>query len=218
MAEPPATVTGSEAGEVSTTRMEAFSDGVVAIAATLLVIELKAPAPGEGLGHALREEGPSMAAFAVSFITILIFWVNHHALFATVHHVDRGLLFLNGLLLLAITFISYPTAVLGPALRDGTSAHAAALLYALVLAAAATLFTVLRIYLRARPRLLRPEARPRAATAVRRSLVGPFLYLLTAVVALVSAPAALAVAALVAVFFTLPPRGGKRPANAAPQT
>ena len=208
MAERSAAVTDRQvADEVSTARVEAFSDGVMAIAATLLVMELQAPAPGENLGHALREEAPSVAAFAVSFITILIFWVNHHALFGAVHHVDRGLLFLNGLLLLSITFVSYPTAVLGRALQEGSSARGAAVLYALVLAAAATLFTGLWTYLRARPHLLRPEMRPRAATAIRRSLVGPFLYLLTALVALVSAPAALAVAAVVAVFFALPPRG-----------
>jgi uncharacterized membrane protein len=207
VAERSATVTGREVADgVSTSRVEAFSDGVMAIAATLLVIELEAPAPGENLGHALREEGPSIAAFAVSFITILIFWVNHHALFGAVHHVDRGLLFLNGLLLLSITFVSYPTAVLGRALQEGSSSQGAAVLYALVLAAAASLFTGLWIYLRTQPHLLRPDKRARAASAIRRSLVGPLLYVLTALVALVSAPAALAVAALVAIFFTLPPR------------
>jgi uncharacterized membrane protein len=76
-------------------RLEAFSDGVIAIAATLLVIELAVPSGGEDVWHAIRHELPAMAAFAVSFLTILIFWINHHALVAGVRRVDRGILLLK---------------------------------------------------------------------------------------------------------------------------
>jgi uncharacterized membrane protein len=193
------------APEPTTARLEGLSDGIIAIAATLLVIELAVPAAGEDVGHALREELPAIAAFAVSFLTILIFWVNHHALFRAVARPDRGVQFLNGLLLLGISFLSYPTAVLGRTLQAGPYERSGAVFYALVLAGTSGLFAGLWVYLAARPQLLAPWARPGAAAAVRRSLVGPGLYLLAALVALADAPVALAVVALVALYFALPP-------------
>jgi uncharacterized membrane protein len=186
----------------TTARVEAFSDGVIAIAATLLVIELAVPAAGEDVGHALREDLPAFAAFAVSFLTILIFWVNHHALFGAVARVDRGVQFLNGLLLLGISFVSFPTAVLGRSLQAGAYDRSAAVFYALVLAGTSGLFAGLWA---ARPHLLEQWARPGVAAAVRRSLTGPCLYLLAALVALADARVALAVTALVAGWFALPP-------------
>jgi uncharacterized membrane protein len=195
---------------MKTSRLEAFSDGIIAIAATLLVIELAVPPAGEDVWHAIIEELPSMAAFAVSFLTILIFWVNHHALFAAVSQVDRGLLFLNGLLLLGISFISFPTAVLGRAIQGGAYAGSAAVFYVLTLAVTSAVFTAIWIYLRAHPHLLEPERRDGAGTAIRRSLAGPVLYLVALLVALISAPAALVVAAGVAIYFALPPRTSDR--------
>jgi TMEM175 potassium channel family protein len=97
----------------TTGRAEALSDGIIAIAATLLVLELHVPEVGEDVWLSLAHQLPSLAAYAVSFLTILIFWVNHHALFHAVARVDRTLLFLNGLLLLGISFVSFPTAALG---------------------------------------------------------------------------------------------------------
>jgi uncharacterized membrane protein len=191
----------------STTRLEALSDGIIAIAATLLVIELTGPAPGAPVWPAIRDELPSIAAFVVSFLTILIFWVNHHALFAGVNRTDRGVLFLNGLLLLGISFISFPTAVLGRALGDGHYAGSAAVFYAAVLALTSGTFTALWAYLRAHPQLLEPAVRLRATAALRRSLVGPVLYLVALLVALVNAAAALVVVALVAAYFARAPRG-----------
>jgi uncharacterized membrane protein len=207
------TETGAQLSPVrlTTGRLEAFSDGVIAIAATLLVIELNPPAPGEQLWEAVAHELPAMAAFAVSFLTILIFWVNHHALFAGVRRADRGVLFLNGLILLGISFISYPTAVLGQALQTETHAGPAALLYGLVLLATSAAFTVLWAYLSRHPQLLHPGVQP--ASALRRSLAGPLLYGLASITALVNAAVALVVVALVAGFFALPPRWrGRGPA------
>jgi uncharacterized membrane protein len=98
---------------VSSARLEAFSDGVLAIAATLLVLELHVPDAGQDLGAALLAQWPSYAAYAVSFATIGIIWVNHHALFVHVRQVDRTLLFLNLLLLMVVSLIPFPTAILG---------------------------------------------------------------------------------------------------------
>jgi uncharacterized membrane protein len=191
---------------LSTTRVEAFSDGVIAIGATLLVLELHVPEAGQDVWGALAHQWPSLAAYVVSFSTIVILWVNHHALFHAVERVDRVVLFLNGLLLLGISFLSFPTATLGRALESGEFERSGAVLYALTFALTSGCFTALWAYLHRRPDLLTPWARPAAGAALRRSLLGPGLYLVSLLVALVSAPAALVVAAVVAVYFTRTPR------------
>jgi uncharacterized membrane protein len=175
------------------------------------VLELHVPEPGGDVWGSLAHQLPSLAAYAVSFLTILIFWVNHDALFHAVARVDRTLLFLNWLLLLSVSFISFPTATLGGALEGGAYDRSAAVLYTLTLAVTAACFSGLWRHLQAHPELLAQTARPRAAAALRRSLVGPVLYLVAAVVALVSAPAALVVAAGVAGYVTLAPRHLRRP-------
>ncbi|MEV0001025.1 TMEM175 family protein [Micromonospora sp. NPDC050980] len=187
-------------------RVEALSDAIIAIAATLLVIELAVPAAGADVGHALLEEVPAFLAYGVSFLTILIFWVNHHALFGIVRRVDRPLLFLNGLVLLGISFISYPTATLGRALQAGVHDRAAAVFYAAVLCGTASAFTGIWCYLRFRPRLLSETARGAVQGALRRSLAGPGAYAIAALVGAANAALGLALCALVAAYFTLAPR------------
>jgi uncharacterized membrane protein len=191
----------------ATGRLEAFSDGVLAVSATLLVLDIKTPEAGDGgsiwlfLGHQL----PTLAAYVTSFLTILIFWVNHHALFHSVMRVDRLSLFINGLMLLAVSFISYATSVLGHALQSGQHDNQAAVLYALTLAVASTCFTFLWSHLGTHPELLRPGARAGATRALRRSRVGPVLYLAASAVALLSAPASLSVDAVIALYFAVLP-------------
>ncbi len=106
-------------------RLEAFSDGVFAIAITLLVLELKVPdvkgAGDAGLGPALLALWPDYLIYAVSFATIGIMWLNHHALFQNVKTVSYALLVCNLLLLLAVCFLPYPTLVLGRYGPTGTT-------------------------------------------------------------------------------------------------
>ena len=109
-----------------TARLEAFSDGVFAIAITLLVLELKVPL-GAGLARQLADLWPSYLSFALSFVTILIMWVNHHASLHNLEHADARILFANGFLLLTVTFVPFPTAVLAAHLADGDARVAAAL-------------------------------------------------------------------------------------------
>ena len=101
------------------TRVEAFSDGVFAIAITLLVLTVAQPSTYSDLAHELANQWPSLAAYIVSFAVIGIMWINHHSVFMHLQHVDRGLLYLNLLLLMTVAFLPYPTGILGQALAKG---------------------------------------------------------------------------------------------------
>jgi TMEM175 potassium channel family protein len=102
----------------SNTRLEAFCDGVFAIALTLLIIDIKVPAP-EGIGTtrelwlALRHLGPSIFAFVLSFAIILITWVNHHRFFRLLNKSSGSFVYANGFLLLTVVFMPFPTALVG---------------------------------------------------------------------------------------------------------
>jgi uncharacterized membrane protein len=99
-------------GRLRGDRVQALSDGVFAVAMTLLAVDIKLPAdlPNEAaLWRALWLMVPALAAWIVSFAFVLTFWVNHHYFFASLKQVDRGLLWLNGLFLLTITLIPFPT-------------------------------------------------------------------------------------------------------------
>jgi uncharacterized membrane protein len=114
-----------------TGRVEAFSDGVFAIAITLLVLELKVPsadqsADGRALGNALLRLWPSFAAFLTSFGAILIMWMNHHGVFRMVQRVNGPFLISNGFLLLTVTFVPFPTAILASHIQGPSSTIAAA--------------------------------------------------------------------------------------------
>jgi uncharacterized membrane protein len=98
-------------------RVEAYSDGVFAIAATLLILEIRVPsvdphAPLAALVHELAGLWPSYLAFVISFGTILVIWVNHHGAVRLLHKTSNAFLYANGLLLLTVTFIPFPTALL----------------------------------------------------------------------------------------------------------
>jgi len=103
--------------EKETSRVEAFSDGVFAIALTLLILGIKVPdldnfASNVKLFHALVNLWPSYFAFILSFTAVLIMWINHHGFFKYLKKINSAFLFTNGFLLLTVTFINYPTAVL----------------------------------------------------------------------------------------------------------
>ena len=111
------------------TRLEIFCDGVFAIALTLLIIDIKSPAP-EGIGTtrelwlALRHLGPSIFAFVLSFAIILITWVNHHALFKLVNKSSPSFIYANGFLLLTVVIMPFPTALVGEYLLTDHAAPA----------------------------------------------------------------------------------------------
>jgi len=119
-------------------RLEAFSDGVFAIAITLLVLDLAVPPRDQvrtgGLGSALAHQWPSYFAYLVSFLVIGIIWVNHHTFMNKLARVDRAMLFLNLLLLLFVVFLPYPTGIVADYLKvGGWDAKVAVALYGAVM-------------------------------------------------------------------------------------
>lgn len=118
-------------GEVGTQRIEAFSDGVFAIAITLLIIEIAVPhvEGDQSLGEALKNLWPSYFAYVLSFISIGIYWANHHTFFKFFHATDHGFLMLNVLFLMCVAFLPFPTAVLGDYLDNDNQRDAAVTLY-----------------------------------------------------------------------------------------
>ena len=119
---------------MSKSRVEAFSDGVFAIAITLLVLTIAEPSDYGHLGSQLWDRWPSLAAYVVSFLVIGIMWLNHHSVFNHFERIDRPLVYLNQLLLLTVVFLPYPTGVLGEALRQGEGTQVAALVYTVTMA------------------------------------------------------------------------------------
>jgi uncharacterized membrane protein len=103
--------------EKETSRVEAFSDGVFGIALTLLILGIKVPdlsnlASNDKLFTSLINLWPSYFAFILSFAAVLIMWINHHGFFKYLKRINSAFLFANGFLLLTVTFINFPTAVL----------------------------------------------------------------------------------------------------------
>jgi uncharacterized membrane protein len=190
---------------METSRVEAFSDGVFAVAITLLALDLK---PGEGstLGEQLiaRTAVAHYAAYIVSFLVIGIIWVNHHSVFRLVARVDRTLLFLNLTLLLFVAAIPFPTALLAEHLTEGADSHPAAFAYSAVMFLMGLSFGVLWWWVVHGGRLLErqlPRADERAA--LRRFTIGNLAYLALMGVALVSAPITLAGHFVVAIYYVL---------------
>ncbi len=190
-----------------TNRTEAFSDGVLSIAITLLVLDLVVPARDTlkgSLAHALGHEWPALFAYVASFLAIGIIWVNHHAVFALIGVVDRLVMFLNLLLLMCVAAIPFTTALLSEYLTaGGPDGRTAALIYSLVMLAMALCFSALYGYVARRPALLAQEVDP---VVVRRSLIrftviGLTLYGLTIVVALISAIACLTLHLIIALYY-----------------
>ena len=125
-----------------TTRLETFADGVMAIAITLLILEVHVP-PNEGsLTTALALEWPSYAGYVVSFLTIGIIWVNHHQMFKMIGRVTHGFLMLNVIFLMAIAFLPFPTALVADFIRVPDSRTAATVVYGLNMIAIAVMFNV----------------------------------------------------------------------------
>jgi uncharacterized membrane protein len=184
---------------VSTSRLEAFSDGVFAIAATLLILGVHQA--GGPLGHALLHSWPSYVAYAVTFVTIGIIWVNHHTVFGQIDRVDRRLLLVNVIFLMLVAFIPFPTGLVADHFHGG-GLEAAALAYGATLTLTAVTFNILWFYASHGNRLLKRNADQRIVSGISRSyLPGPFIYLAATLVALASPLASVIMYAAIALFY-----------------
>jgi len=189
----------------ATGRIQAFSDGVFAIAITLLVLDLHVPPRGDGhsLAHDLGHEWPSYAAYVVSFLVICIIWINHHQVLDTLRVVDRPVLFANLALLGVVSAIPFPTRLLAEYLTAGWDGSVAAAVYGATMLAMSIAFTTLWVLVtREEAALLHEHVDAgQARRAVRRFSFGLLVYLMTIVVAFASAPAALVLHGLIAVYY-----------------
>ena len=178
--------------EKETGRLEAFSDGVFAVAITLLVLNLHLPGASlsDGdLGGQIFAQWPTFAAFVTSFATIGIMWINHHRLFTHIKRVDTPLMLLNLLLLMMIVFVPFPTALLAEYTVQPNQ-HLAAFLYCGTFIVLAICFNLLWRYASYKNRLLDKKADPEAVQAITRQYqFGPLFYLIAFGLAWVYVPA-----------------------------
>jgi uncharacterized membrane protein len=204
---------------VSTGRLEAFSDGVIAVAITLLVLNIGVPSFAEtkhhGLAHALWRNWPVYAAFLTSFLTIGIIWINHHVAIRRLREPDHAILFLNLLLLMSIAVLPFATSLMAAYLRESRGQHLAAAIYSGAFLVMAVFFATLnRHILIVKPHRLReplPEARRRQILA--RSISGVIPYAIATALAPLSAYVTVAICAALGVFYALPiASGGGDPA------
>jgi uncharacterized membrane protein len=196
-----------------TGRLESFSDGVFAVAITLLILDVKLPVADlsdPGLWKAMLGQGPRLIAFVTSFFTIGIVWINHHRLFAHIKRTDTGLLLINLLLLFVVVVIPVTTALLAGYLQRPDQ-HAAAVLYSATFFLLACCVNGLWRYASYRNRLLGHEVDQDAVRAIHRQyLFGPVLYAIAFALAWFNSTACTILELLLALFFALRPRPPRR--------
>jgi uncharacterized membrane protein len=187
---------------MSTARLETFSDGVFAIAATLLILEIRLPDDGGSVTHGLLHAWPSYAAYAISFLTIGIIWVNHHTVLEQIGRVDRTFLFINVVFLMIVAFSPFPTRVVAEHLRHGSKP--AAFAYGLTFTLMAISYGVMWFYAAAGRRLIDEGADQRVVSGISRSFApGSFIYAAATLSSLLSAYLAIALYAAIALFYVL---------------
>lgn len=200
------------AGEPSrseTSRLEAFSDGVFAVAITLLALDLSVPRvallhPGHDLAAALVAQWPAYLAYGLSFLTILIIWANHHTIFRFIKSADHPFLLLNGLLLMIVTAIPFATSLLADYLLE-PDRKTAQVVYSGVSLVMALTYNRMWAYASHRGRLLDPHADQGMVRAISHQFsFGPPLYVIAFALAFVSAELSLALCIALAIFFALP--------------
>ncbi|HEY6254855.1 MAG TPA: TMEM175 family protein [Xanthobacteraceae bacterium] len=194
-------------GELRLTRIEAFSDGVFAVAVTLLVLDLKVPvlqdhADVRELGQALLDQLPKFVSWLISFVIVCKFWLNHHHVLGLARHADYGFVWLNSIFLLGQSFIPFPTAMVGEYPGNPLAVSFFGCVFAL------NTFLFMGLHAHIERRLIKPElAALQDPHGFRKGLVGPLSYLIGAAAAWVYTPAAFVIYALTPIFYITPPQG-----------
>ncbi len=194
---------------METNRLEAFSDGVFAIAITLLIIEVGIPEGHDPLAQRLLDQWPSYLAYALSFATIGVMWANHHNIFAIVDRASHGLVIANLALLLVVAFIPFPTKVLGEHLHGEISfgdARTAALLYNGTFFIMAVAYNTMWQVAAWKNRLIKPGCEAKAAAVSRTYWPGSPAYIVAIVVAFFSPIGSIVVNTIVMFLYGLPIR------------
>jgi uncharacterized membrane protein len=210
-----ATAGGETQHQVGTNRLESFSDGVIAVAITLLVLGITTPnahlTPHETLGHQLGHQWPQYAAYVVSFMTIGIIWINHHAMIARLRQADHSILILNLLLLMTIGVLPFATGVMAAYLREPNGQSLAAGIYSGAFLLMSVAFAALnRHILLARSHMMSSELPlDERRRILLRSVTGLGPYLVATLLAFVSSYLSLGICAAVALFYALPIASGQ---------
>jgi TMEM175 potassium channel family protein len=191
-----------------TQRIEAFSDGVFAIAITLLIIEIGVPhvGRGESLADALGDLWPSYSAYVLSFVMIGIYWANHHSFFRLFVRTDHYFLLLNVFFLMTIAFLPFPTAVLGEYLDDSEHRDTAVRLYALGLLLPAAGWFVVWLYARSRELVDDRLAPEYTRFLTMQYALSNALYAVALLISFIDAWAALVIVVGLTFLYLLPPR------------
>jgi uncharacterized membrane protein len=200
---------------MSKTRVEFFSDGVFAIAITLLVLEIGVPNGPDGtLWHDLKDQWPSYAAYLVSFFVIGIIWINHHGIFDHIKKVDYGVLYINLAVLATVAFLPFPTALLAEHLRSGADEEVAAAVYAGSMALMGVSSGALWLYISRHPNLHGPSLTQEVIERTNHlALIGGPAYLLAIAIAFISPALTLVISAAVAGFYAIVGRHREPPGD-----
>lgn len=188
-----------------TSRIEAFSDGVFAIVVTLLVLELRVPHLPENFTstdalNELLHLSPKFISFALSFLVIAIFWVNHHQMFHSLEKTDRAFLWYNNLLLFTLSFVPFPTAFIG----EYPTSMIPVMLYGFAMLAAALSFNIMLQHA-VRAGLFYPShSQESLRQSIKRGMLGPVIYLISIVAAFITVYISLAIFIIVPVFYFIP--------------
>ncbi|MGV1047869.1 MAG: TMEM175 family protein [Solirubrobacterales bacterium] len=192
---------------MSTNRLEAFSDGAFAIAITLLVLEIQVPDPGTGhLGHQLAAQWPSYAAFVISFLTIEIVWINHHAMIRILRVTDHSILIWNLMLLMTVSILPFTTALMAQYPKEGEGESLAAAVYSGSLLLMGLVFAGMNHHvLFRRAQFLGEELdAPTRALTLKRETRGPAPYRVATLLAPLTPYLTLAICAATGVYYALP--------------
>lgn len=197
--------------EKETNRLEAFSDGVFAVAITLLILNIGLPEADKlmddaALWQALSDRWPAFLAYVISFLTIGVMWLNHHRLFTHIKRTNTPLMFINLLLLLIIVFIPFPTSLLADYIHSPND-HAAAVFYSGICLLMACCFNTLWRYASFHNRLLGKNVNEAEVKAISQLyLFGPLLYLIAFGLAWLNTIACAIFLLLLAILFAVPSR------------
>lgn len=191
---------------MTTSRIEAFSDGVFAIAITLLVLNLQVPHVQNGLIDALGKLWPSYLSYVLSFVIIGIIWAQHHRMFRYIHRSNHIFLLVNVIFLMWVSFLPFPTGLLAEYVGDPSEQRTVIAIYSGTFFVGALLFNLLWRYAAHENRLIDPHADPHGVAAITSSYtLGPIVYFADFAIAFISPIASLVVILLFALYWALSP-------------